>query len=433
MISILIEFNMKKFKLLKASVITFISMPLSVIPCFSLSSCSEKAYSIDASDWEGVVDGRFYPDSYTVNTKNKTVTYNDATGVRFLRLVLPNYVNYHGHHYKVLLGPKCFSENLWLAESIELNDFIDTIPDECFYCCHNLNDVIFHRYPKNIGNFAFSETPCTTIHVKTNGRIDDKWYIYLQSIGGWAFYKSWISGDIIFSKDLRHLGQFAFAECSNLQNVNMQYVIGLYTIQKATFEGCSSLTSVHIPSSLTAIGDEAFQMCTGLQKIYVPRDGMSISLGNDAFYSCNVLQDFSRDIEFTSIGDRCFWQNTDLKIQPWLPKFNTHSIGIDAFASCSISSISFDPNVIVNVDNTAFAYCTNLRCIDFSKYTPNIGAPKWTGRGIFNNVSESGTIYVAHNFAFSDDWKSFFDKSGLVIDQHSWKIIEVAQEGDNNE
>ncbi|MCQ3914233.1 MAG: leucine-rich repeat domain-containing protein [Mycoplasmoidaceae bacterium] len=86
----------------------------------------------------------------------------------------------------------------------------------------------------------------------------------------------------------------------------MQYVIGLYTIQKATFEGCSSLTSVHIPSSLTSIGDEAFQMCTGLQKIYVPRDGMSISLGNDAFYSCNVLQDFSRDIEFTSIGDRCF-------------------------------------------------------------------------------------------------------------------------------
>lgn len=408
-------------------------MPLSVIPCFSLSSCSEKAYAIDASDWKGVVDGHFYPDSYTVDTRNKTVTYNDATGVRFLCLVLPNYVNYHGEHYKVLLGPKCFSENLWLAESIELNDFIDTIPNECFYCCHNLNDVIFHRYPKKIGDAAFSETPCTTIHVKANGRMDDKWYIYLQSIGRLAFYKSWISGDITLSKDFRYLGPYAFAECTNLKNVNMQYCLGLFTIQKGVFEGCSSLTSIHIPPSLTKIDDEAFQMCTGLQTIYVPRDGMAISLGNDALYSCNAFQQFSRDIELTSIGDRCFWQNTDLKMQPWLSKFNVHSIGIDAFGSCSISSISFDPSTIVNINNTAFAYCTNLRCIDFSKYTLGVGAPKWDGRGIFNNIGESGTIYVTHNFSFTDDWKFFFEKSGLKIDQHAWKIIEVGQEGDSDE
>ena len=36
------------------------------------------------------------------------------------------------------------------------------------------------------------------------------------------------------------------------------------------FSGCSGLTSVTIPNSVTSIGDEAFSDCSGLQSIIIP-------------------------------------------------------------------------------------------------------------------------------------------------------------------
>ena len=36
------------------------------------------------------------------------------------------------------------------------------------------------------------------------------------------------------------------------------------------FLGCSGLTNVNIPSSVTSIGDSAFSDCTNLKKAYVP-------------------------------------------------------------------------------------------------------------------------------------------------------------------
>jgi hypothetical protein len=53
------------------------------------------------------------------------------------------------------------------------------------------------------------------------------------------------------------------------------------------FYGCSGLTSVTIPNSVTSIGWAAFYNCSGLTSITIPNSVTSI--GNNAFSGCSGL------------------------------------------------------------------------------------------------------------------------------------------------
>ena len=59
------------------------------------------------------------------------------------------------------------------------------------------------------------------------------------------------------------------------------------SIGKSAFVGCSGLTSITIPNSVTSIGESAFLGCSGLTSITIPNSVTSI--GNRAFESCSGL------------------------------------------------------------------------------------------------------------------------------------------------
>ncbi|MES5169076.1 leucine-rich repeat domain-containing protein [Prevotella melaninogenica] len=59
------------------------------------------------------------------------------------------------------------------------------------------------------------------------------------------------------------------------------------------YYGCSSLTSVTIPNSVTTIGSEVFIGCTNLQKVYI---GNSVkAIGGYAFYNCTSITQISSE------------------------------------------------------------------------------------------------------------------------------------------
>ena len=70
------------------------------------------------------------------------------------------------------------------------------------------------------------------------------------------------------------------------------------------FYGCTGLTSLTIPSSVTSIGDYAFYECCGLTSLTIPSSVTSI--GREAFYCCCGLTSLSIPSSVTSIGDYAF-------------------------------------------------------------------------------------------------------------------------------
>ena len=68
--------------------------------------------------------------------------------------------------------------------------------------------------------------------------------------------------------EVTSIGNFAFSGCSSLTSINIPSSvteIGAYA-----FSRCSSLTSISIPSSVTSIGQQAFSDCSSLTSINIP-------------------------------------------------------------------------------------------------------------------------------------------------------------------
>ena len=80
------------------------------------------------------------------------------------------------------------------------------------------------------------------------------------------------------------IGKYAFYYCRALTSVTIGNSVA--SIGESAFKSCAGLTSITIPESVTSIGKEAFKGCTGLTSITIP-DGVT-SIGDNAFSNCSL-------------------------------------------------------------------------------------------------------------------------------------------------
>ena len=85
------------------------------------------------------------------------------------------------------------------------------------------------------------------------------------------------------------IGGYAFFGCSSLTSVTIGN--GVTSIGDYAFSGCSSLTSVTIGNSVTSIGNYAFENCSSLTSVTIP-DSVT-SIGDYAFRWCSKLKDIA--------------------------------------------------------------------------------------------------------------------------------------------
>ena len=124
------------------------------------------------------------------------------------------------------------------------------------------------------------------------------------------------------------------------------------------FEGCSSLTSLTIPSSVTSIGFSAFSGCSGLTSLTIPSSVTSI--GSSAFEGCSGLTSLTISSSVTEICDYVFKGCSGLTSLT-IPSSVT-SIGYKVFSGCSgLTSLTI-PSSVTSISSGAFLFCglTNL-------------------------------------------------------------------------
>ncbi|MBO5628520.1 MAG: leucine-rich repeat domain-containing protein [Aeriscardovia sp.] len=118
------------------------------------------------------------------------------------------------------------------------------------------------------------------------------------------------------------------------------------SIESQAFEGCSSLTSITIPSSINSIETFAFHGCNNLASIVVESGNTKY----DSRDNCNAIVETSSN---TLILGCC---NTVI------PNSVT-TIGNGAFFYLSSLISIIIPNGVVNIDWSAFSCCTNLTSV----------------------------------------------------------------------
>ena len=181
----------------------------------------------------------------------------------------------------------------------------------------------------------------------------------------------WDGGDQNGSND--ELGYSVFKGCSVLTSVTIPSSVT--SIGGSAFEGCSGLTSITIPSSVTWIGGAAFEGCSGLTSITIPSSVTEI--GGAAFKGCSGLTNLTIPSSVTSI-ERSAFEGCSGLTSLTIPSSVT-SIGKSAFKGCSGLTSLIIPSSVTSIGSYVFENCSGLTSITIPSSVTEIGGTAFKG------------------------------------------------------
>ena len=290
--------------------------------------------------------------------------------------------------------------------SVTIGNSVTSIASYAFYGCSGLTNVTIPDSVTSIASYAFYG--CSGL---TNVTIPDS----VTSIGYSAFEDCSSLASVTIGNSVTSIGGSAFSGCSSLESITIpfvgakagvtssdtyqyqfgyifgtssydggvatkQYYYGRVTsparyntyyipsslksvtvtggnILRGAFSGCSGLTSVTIPDSVTSIGYSAFEDCSGLTSITIP-DSVT-SIGYDAFYGCSGLTSVTIPDSVTSIGVDAFYGCSGLTSVTI--GNSVTSIRYNTFEDCSgLTSITI-PDSVTSIGEAAFSGCSGLK------------------------------------------------------------------------
>ena len=248
------------------------------------------------------------------------------------------------------IGSSAFRDCSGLT-SVTIPNSVTSIGESTFYGCSGLTSITIPNSVTSIGEEAFSSCSSLTSVTIPNS---------VTSIGEDAFYDTGIYNN----NSNWDNGVLYIDNC--LIEAKSDVVKGSYTIKKGTriigssaFYGCSGLTEVTIPNSVTSIGRRAFYGCSGLTEVTIPNSVTSI--GKEAFYNCSGLTEVTIPNSVTSIGEK-------------------------AFDSCLLKEITVLPTTVPKVDESAFGGVTSFLFITL--YVPCDAYDEYVKNNVFGKFND---------------------------------------------
>lgn len=189
----------------------------------------------------------------------------------------------------------------------------------------------------------------------------------VASIGDCAFYGcSGLTG-VTMPDSVTNIGVFAFSSCRGLTRLVIPD--GVTSIGDWAFNYCNCLASVTISDGVTSIGNQAFYYCRGLASVTIP-DSVT-TIGSEAFYGCSSLTNVTIGTGVTSIGTGTFSECSSLA-RVMIP-VSVKSIGPNAFSCCgSLTSVTI-PDSVTSIGSGAFFSCISLASVTIPDSVAYIG------------------------------------------------------------
>ena len=272
-------------------------------------------------------------------------------------------------------------------------------------------------------------------NLKIVGEVNGKDWRFIREMAGCDFYGE------------KTRGKLSILDLSDVKIVKGDYLYlnnngGLFTsndeLGSDAFSGCSVLTSLTLPSSVTSIGDWAFYGCSGLTSLTIPSSVTSI--GSDAFSGCSGLTSLTIPSSVTSIGSDAFsgcsgltnlYYIIDEKFETYLSKGHPYidvKCGIEYYLNDKKITSVVIPSTITELGKYAFQKSRDLTSVYVSWPTPISAGSAFSGVGI-----SKCTLYVPQgteqDYWLADVWGDF----GNIVEYNPTGIDRVTTSTDTKE
>ena len=192
------------------------------------------------------------------------------------------------------------------------------------------------------------------------------------------------------------IGDYAFNGCTTLASITMPS--SLTTIGGNAFQFTSALTSITIPNSVTTIGSFAFQSCPILASITLPTNVSFTILQSGLFQVCTSLASITIPNSVTSIGSTAF-SNCRALTSITIPN-SVATIGNDAFYGCTSLAAITIPNSVTSIGSTAFQSCTALTSITIPSSVTTIGPQAFYNCTALTSITIPSSVTSIETSAF---------------------------------
>lgn len=245
------------------------------------------------------------------------------------------------------------------------------------------------------------------------------------AVSAYAFYNSDVR-TINLPLSVTRIEEYAFAECKELETVNMAGGSSLWQIGEGAFMNCKALTSIHIPYTVAEIGEYALWGTEALQELaYTGMVSVEYLLG-DVPQTLETVRFIDGSTAITAFA--C--QNLDM-VKRVIISATVTEIGQAAFKGMEQLSVV---NIITGsqlqkIGDYAFEDCQNLTAINLPATAAQIGKGVFAGCVKLEELTVNGSVDFAPLFSDtpSDDCYGLARQDGTYYIPYSLKKLNIAQ------
>ncbi len=280
--------------------------------------------------------------------------------------------------------------------SVTIPDSVTRIGEKAFSGCSDLTSLTIPNSVTSIGSGAFSGC--------NDSLFDTATILGVKLVDGWVIDN--IMDDfprMLYLDGARGIGAYAFSGCTNLTGVTIPDTVT--SIGGSAFSGCSRLTNVKIGNGVTNIEHFSFAGCHRLMSITVLGGNVNYSSVNGLLLSKDgkrLVQGVNGSVTIpdsvTSIGYGAFDNCTGLT-HVAIPASVT-SIEKLAFYGCaSLTSVTV-PSSVTSIEEGTFGNCSGLKSVTIPDCVTSIGERAFEFCGGLTSVTIPNSVTSIGDYAF---------------------------------